>query len=232
MTRPLVPEVPESFNAATFFVDRHLAEGRGGRVAFRYRGARVTWADLADEVAQRAPAAERRRDCSSLRLCVSSGEALPPVIFHAWKARFGHELVDVLGSTEALHDFIANRPGQARPGAAGRPVPGFQARLVDDRGQPVPPGSVGHLLIKGPTTSPYYWNRYERTKETMLGEWLRTGDMGYEDSDGYFYFCGRSDDMVKVGGLWVSPLEVETQLLEHKLRRFRLRAGEVASTRS
>ena len=159
--------------------------------------------------------AERRYDLSSLRLCVSSGEALPPVIFHAWKARFGHELIDVLGSTEVLHDFIANRPGQVRPGAAGRVIPGYEARLVDDLGNPVLPGSVGHLLIKGETTAPYYWNRYERTKAAMLGEWFKTGDMCYEDSDGYFHFCGRSDDMLKVGGMWVSPLEVETQLMEH-----------------
>ena len=159
--------------------------------------------------------AARRYDLSSLRLCVSSGEALPPSVLHGWKERFGLELVDVLGSTEALHDFIANRPGEVRPGSCGRLVPGFEARLVDDAGAPVPPGSVGHLLIKGETTAPYYWNRHEETKRTMLGEWLRTGDMLYHDPDGYFYFCGRSDDMLKAGGLWVSPNEVEGCLMEH-----------------
>ena len=159
--------------------------------------------------------AERRFDCSSLRLCVSSGEALPPALFHGWKSRFGHELLDVLGSTEALHDYIANRPGEARPGSSGRIVPGYEARLVDDAGRPVAPGMVGQLLIKGDSTAPCYWNRHERTKATMLGEWLRTGDMFYADTDGYYYFCGRADDMLKVGGMWVSPTEVEACLGEH-----------------
>ena len=160
-------------------------------------------------------AGAERRDLSSLRLCVSSGEALPPAVFDDWKARFGHELHDVVGSTEALHDFIANPPGATRRGSAGKVVPGFEARLVDDAGQPAPAGSVGHLLIKGPTTSPYYWNRRERTRATMLGEWLRTGDMFSQDEDGYFYFAGRCDDMLKVRGMWVSPVEVEAALVEH-----------------
>jgi benzoate-CoA ligase family protein len=159
--------------------------------------------------------AERRFDLSSLRLCVSSGEALPPAVFDAWKARFGHELVDVVGSTEALHDFIANRPGAVRRGSSGQVVPGFEARLVDDAGQLVPTGTVGQLLIKGETLAPYYWNRLERTRATMLGEWMRTGDMFWQDADGYFYFAGRSDDMLKVAGMWVSPAEIEGLLVEH-----------------
>jgi benzoate-CoA ligase family protein len=159
--------------------------------------------------------AERRWDLSSLRYCVSSGEALPPAIFDAWAERFGVELVEVVGSTEALHDFIANRPGEARRGVAGRLVPGFDARLVDDAGAPVPAGTVGHLLIKGETTAPYYWNRLERTRATMQGEWLRTGDMFSLDAEGFFSFAGRSDDMLKVAGMWVSPSEIEAQLVEH-----------------
>jgi benzoate-CoA ligase family protein len=159
--------------------------------------------------------AERRWDLSSLRYCVSSGEALPPAIFDAWAERFGLELVEVVGSTEALHDFIANRPGEARRAASGRLVPGFEARLVDDAGAPVPAGTVGHLLIKGETTAPYYWNRLERTRATMQGEWLRTGDMFSCDADGFYHFAGRSDDMLKVGGMWVSPSEIEAQLAEH-----------------
>ena len=159
--------------------------------------------------------AERRFDLSSLRLCVSSGEALPPAVFDAWKIRFGHELVDVVGSTEALHDFIANRPGAVRRGSSGQVVPGFEARLVDDAGRAVPTGTVGHLLIKGETLAPYYWNRLDRTRATMLGEWQRTGDMFRQDADGYFYFAGRSDDMLKVSGMWVSPAEVEGVLVEH-----------------
>ncbi len=161
------------------------------------------------------PEAEQRFDLSSLRYGVSSGEALPPAIFDAWADRFGLELVEVVGSTEALHDFIANRPGQARRGAAGRLVPGFEARLIDDDGAPVAADAVGHLLIKGETTAPYYWNRRERTRATMLGEWLRTGDMFRRDGEGWFYFEGRSDDMLKVAGQWVSPAEVEAHLIAH-----------------
>jgi benzoate-CoA ligase len=159
--------------------------------------------------------AERRFDLSSLRYAVSSGESLPPAVFDAWADRFGVEVVEVVGSTEALHDFIANRPGQARRGSAGRVVEGFEARLVDDDGAPVPDGAAGHLLIKGPTTAPYYWMRRERTRATMLGEWLRTGDVFRRDAEGWFYFEGRSDDMLKVGGQWVSPAEVEAALDAH-----------------
>jgi benzoate-CoA ligase family protein len=163
------------------------------------------------------PDAARRYDLSSLRLCVSSGEALPPALFDAWGETFGLPLHDVVGSTEALHDFIASRPGRARRGTVGELVPGFEARIVDDDGTDVPPGEVGHLLIKGPTTAPYYWQRPERTRTTMLGEWLRTGDMMSRDADGYFRFSGRGDDMLRVSGQWVSPAEVEGRLAEHPL---------------
>jgi benzoate-CoA ligase family protein len=156
-----------------------------------------------------------RHDLGSLRLCVSSGEALPVAVADGWRERFGLELCDVVGSTEALHDFIASRPGRVRRGSAGEIVPGFEARLVDDEGRPVEAGAVGHLLVRGETTSPGYWNRQERTRATMLGEWLRTGDMFSRDADGYFYFAGRADDMLKVSGMWVSPVEVEGVLLEH-----------------
>ena len=173
------------------------------------------------------PDAERRFDLSSLRYAVSSGEALPPAVFDAWADRFGLELVEVVGSTEALHDFIANRPGEARRGSAGRVIPGFQARLVDDAGAPVPVGSAGHLLIAGPTTAPCYWKRRERTRRTMLGEWLRTGDVFRQDAEGWFYFEGRSDDMLKVAGQWVSPAEVEAHLAAHAAV---LEAGVIGGT--
>jgi acyl-coenzyme A synthetase/AMP-(fatty) acid ligase len=110
---------------------------------------------------------------------------------------------------------MANRPGATRRGSSGQVVPGYEARLVDENGHDVPVGAMGHLLIKGPTTAPYYWNRLERTRATMLGEWLRTGDMFSRDVDGYFYFAGRADDMLRVSGQWVSPAEVEARLLEH-----------------
>jgi len=161
--------------------------------------------------------AARRFDLSSLRLCVSSGEALPPAVFDAWQERFGLPLHDVIGSTEALHDFIATRPGRVRRGTLGEVVPGFEARIVDDDGHDVPAGAAGHLIIKGPTTAPHYWNRPDRTEATMVGEWLRTGDMMSRDADGFFRFFGRSDDMLKVAGQWVSPAEVEARLVEHPL---------------
>jgi benzoate-CoA ligase len=173
------------------------------------------------------PDAERRWDLSSLRFGVSSGEALPPAIFEAWADRFGLELVEVVGSTEALHDFIANRPGQARAGTAGKVVSGFETRLVDDDGAAVAVGTVGHLLVKGPTTASGYWNRRERTRRTMLGDWLRTGDMFRQDADGWFYFEGRADDMLKVAGQWVSPAEVEAHLVAHPAV---LEAGVIGAT--
>ena len=161
------------------------------------------------------PGAARRFDLGSLRVCVSSGEALPPAVFQGWRERFGLELLDVVGSTEALHDYLANRPGAARAGSSGQVIPGFEARLVDAEGRPVLPGAIGELWIKGETTAACYWNRHQQSRRTMQGEWLRTGDMFFQDTDGYFYFQGRGDDMLKVGGVWVSPAEVESCLAEH-----------------
>jgi benzoate-CoA ligase len=159
--------------------------------------------------------AERRFDLSSLRLCVSAGEALPPELFHRWRQRFGVELIDGIGTTEILHIFLSNRPGAARPGSSGRPVPGYEAIIVDDAGQPVPPGEIGNLRVKGDSTMAFYWNKHEKTRDTLHGHWIQTGDKYYQDRDGYFWYCGRADDMLKVGGIWVSPVEVEAALVGH-----------------
>ena len=158
---------------------------------------------------------EKEYNLSSLRICLSSGEPLPPALFHQWKEKFGQELLDVVGSTEATHDFLANRPGKAKPGSSGQVTPAFEAKIVDDEGKEVPVGEVGHLMVKGDATAPYYGNKEEQTKRTMQGDWLKTGDTYYRDEEGYFWYCGRSDDMLKVGGLWVSPIEVENTLMEH-----------------
>jgi benzoate-CoA ligase family protein len=158
---------------------------------------------------------EEKYDLSSLRICLSSGEPLPPAIFHQWKDRFGLELLDVVGSTEATHDFLANRPGRAKAGSSGEVTPAFDAKIVDDEGREVPLGEIGNLMVKGDANSPYYWNKHEQTKRVMQGEWLKTGDTYYSDADGYYWYCGRSDDMMKVGGLWVSPIEIENTLMEH-----------------
>jgi benzoate-CoA ligase len=159
--------------------------------------------------------AEKRYDLSSLRLCVSAGEALPEEIFKRWRERFGVEILDGIGTTEILHIFLSNRPGQSRPGSTGLVVPGYDARIVDDEGQPVPPGEIGNLRVKGDSTMAYYWNQHEKTKATLFGEWIQTGDKYYQDKDGYFWYCGRADDMLKVGGIWVSPVEVENTLIGH-----------------
>ncbi len=154
-------------------------------------------------------------DLSSVRLAVSAGESLPPALFERFQERYGIEILDGIGSTEVLHIFISNRPGAARPGSCGRVVDGYEARLVDEAGVPVPPGEVGSLLIKGDSTCAFYWNQHEKTKATIEGEWIRTGDRLHRDEDGYFWYAGRSDDMLKVGGLWVSPIEIERVLVEH-----------------
>jgi benzoate-CoA ligase len=154
-------------------------------------------------------------DLSTVRCAVSAGEALPPALFNRFRSRFGLEILDGIGSTEVLHIFISNRPGSARPGSSGLPVPGYEVRLVDDRGADVPRGEVGSLMVKGDSTCAGYWNRPALTKDTIEGQWIRTGDHYYQDGDGYYWFAGRSDDMLKVGGIWVSPAEVEHTLLEH-----------------
>jgi benzoate-CoA ligase len=158
---------------------------------------------------------EKNYDLSSLRICLSSGEPLPPALFHQWKQKYGVELLDVVGSTEATHDFLANRPGRAKAGSSGEVTPAFEAKIVDEEGHEVPIGQVGNLLVNGDANAPYYWNKHEQTKRTMLGEWLKTGDTYYRDEEGYYWYCGRSDDMLKVGGMWVSPIEIENTLLEH-----------------
>ncbi len=155
-------------------------------------------------------------DLSSVRYAVSAGEALPESIYRRFKERFGVEILDAIGSTECLHMFIANRPGHVRPGSSGQPVPGYQARIVDEHDQPVPVGEMGNLLIKGDSTCAYYWNQHEKTKQTIQGEWIRTGDKYYCDADGYYWYGGRSDDMLKAGGIWVSPVEIENVLIDHE----------------
>jgi len=159
--------------------------------------------------------AEKRYDFSSVRRCVSAGEALPEAIYTRWRERFGVEILDGIGTTEILHIFLSNPPGRAKPGSTGLAVPGYEARIVDDQGLPVPQGEIGSLRVKGDSTMAYYWNQHEKTKATLFGEWIHTGDKYYQDADGYFWYCGRADDMLKVGGIWVSPVEVENTLVGH-----------------
>jgi benzoate-CoA ligase len=155
------------------------------------------------------------RDALALRRCVSAGEALPEDIGRRWEARTGTEILDGIGSTEMLHIFLSNRPGDVRYGTTGKPVPGYAIRLVDEAGRKVKPGDIGELQVSGPTSAPLYWNNRERSRSTFLGEWTRSGDKYVESEDGYFTYCGRTDDMLKVGGVYVAPFEVEGALLSH-----------------
>ena len=154
-------------------------------------------------------------DLSSLRFAVSAGEALPKPLFDAWKKRFGTEILDGIGSTEMLHIFISNLPGSARGGTSGKVVPGYRAKIVGDDGAELPAGESGHLWVSGDSACAYYWNQHEKTKNTIRGEWLVTGDTYHLDPDGCFTYEGRSDDMLKVSGQWVSPAEVEAALMGH-----------------
>jgi benzoate-CoA ligase len=161
------------------------------------------------------PDAASRFDTSSLRLCVSAGESLPAELFQRWHDRFGVEILDGIGSTEILHIFISNRAGEVRPGSTGKLAPGYRALLTDEEGQPVRQGEIGNLLIAGDSTCSQYWNKHERTKNTIMGHWIATGDKYHQDEQGYYWYDGRSDDMLKVSGQWVSPVEVESALIAH-----------------
>ncbi len=154
-------------------------------------------------------------DLSSVRLAVSAGEALPAALYERFTQRFGVDIIDGIGSTEALHMFISNRPGAIRPGSSGQIVPGYDARILDEQRRPVATGEVGNLWISGDSVCAGYWNQHEKTKDRIEGRWMRTGDKYSQDADGYFWYAGRSDDMLKVGGLWVSPVEVENALVAH-----------------
>jgi benzoate-CoA ligase family protein len=156
-------------------------------------------------------------DLSSVRYAVSAGEALPATLYTRFKERFGVDILDAIGSTEALHMFIANRPDAIRPGSSGLLLDGYDAALLDERGQPVARGEVGDLYIRGDAVCREYWNQPEKTARTIQDGWLRTGDKYTQDADGFYWYAGRGDDMLKVGGLWVSPVEVEAALVAHEL---------------
>jgi benzoate-CoA ligase len=150
-----------------------------------------------------------------VRLCVSAGEALPAAYLQRWKSRFDLDIIDGIGSTEMVHIFISNVPGDTHSGSTGKVVPGYEARIVDENMHDLPAGEVGTLLVKGDSAAASYWNKHEKSRQTIMGHWVNTGDKYYCDEQGYYYCAGRSDDMLKVGGIWVSPNEVEACLIEH-----------------
>ncbi|MEK7321007.1 MAG: benzoate-CoA ligase family protein [Pseudomonadota bacterium] len=151
----------------------------------------------------------------AMRVCTSAGEALPQDIGNRFLAHFGCDILDGIGSTEMLHIFLSNRPGEVRYGTTGKPVPGYELKLLDERGEPCAPGEVGDLYIKGPSAALMYWCNREKSRDTFVGAWTRSGDKYVCDADGYFTYAGRSDDMLKVGGIYVSPFEVEAALALH-----------------
>ncbi len=157
-----------------------------------------------------------KREELNLRRCTSAGEALPPDVGRRWLEHTGVDILDGLGSTEMLHIFLSNRPGDVRYGTSGKPVPGYDIRLVDEDGKPVAKGEIGELQVAGPTSAAFYWNNREKSRNTFLGPWTKSGDKYIESDDGYFTYCGRADDMLKVSGIWVSPFEVEAALASHE----------------
>jgi benzoate-CoA ligase len=151
----------------------------------------------------------------ALRACVSAGEALPADLGRRWKEKTGIDILEGIGSTEMMHMYISARHGDVRYGATGTPVPGYELRLVDEEGRQVGRGELGELQVRGPTGAAYYWNNREKSRATFLGPWFRSGDKFRQDEDGYFVYAGRADDMLKVSGLFVSPVEVEAALVSH-----------------
>jgi 4-hydroxybenzoate-CoA ligase len=152
---------------------------------------------------------------SRLRVCTSAGEALPESVGNHWQERFGVDILDGVGSTELLHIFLSNAPGDVKYGTSGRPVPGYTVRLVDDSGTDVADGDVGELLVNAPSAAEGYWNQRSKSRVTFEGHWTRTGDKYTRDAEGRYTYCGRADDMFKVSGIWVSPFEVESALITH-----------------
>jgi benzoate-CoA ligase len=161
-----------------------------------------------------SPAAPQRAE-TKFRCCVSAGEALPEDVGKRWLDRYGVDILDGIGSTEMLHIYLSNRAGEVKYGTTGKPVPGYDCKLVDDNGVTVKKGEMGELLISGPSAAVMYWNNREQSRHTFMGEWTRSGDKYLEDDDGYFVYCGRRDDMLKVSGMYVSPFEVEGALCTH-----------------
>src|SRR3984893_8014748 len=151
-----------------------------------------------------------------LRLCISAGEALPAHLRERWRAVVGVDILDGLGSTEMLQTFLSNRPGDIRYGSTGKPVPGYDVKIVDENGDELAAGEIGELVVRGPTAAEGYWNQRAKNRRTFVGEWTYTGDKYVRDHAGYHHYCGRTDDMFKVNGMWVSPFEVEAALVSHE----------------
>jgi len=207
---------PFSVGAATaLFPDKSTAETLFAKIRKFRPTVLVNVPTMVNQMVAHPEAAEQ--DFSSLRLATSAGEALPVELYERWKATFGVELLDGLGTAEMWHIFISNRPGAVRPGTIGMVVPGFDVRVRDDLGHDLPDGEVGMLWVRGDSRAIGYWQQMDKTKAAFRGEWYVSGDLIRRDADGYFTYCGRADELLKVGGKWLAPQEVEGCLLQHPL---------------
>src|SRR5467141_3639958 len=199
--------------AATLFPEKSTAETLFQKIRKFRPTLLVNVPTMVNQMVAHPDAAQQ--DFSSLRCATSAGEALPVELYERWKQTFGVELLDGLGTAEMWHIFISNRPGAVKPGTLGTVVPGFEVKVCDDAGRELPDGEVGALRVRGASRAIGYWQQMEKTKQGFLGEWYVSGDMVRRDVDGYFTYCGRADDLLKVSGKWLAPQEVENCLLEH-----------------
>ncbi len=206
---------PMSVGASTVLNAERPTPARMFELMQRYNpsiffGVPTLFAAMLNDEAQKSASGGAR-----LRVCTSAGEALPESVGNHWRSRFGVDILDGVGSTELLHIFLSNAPGDVKYGTSGRPVPGYAVRLVDDGGADVADGDVGELLVNAPSAAEGYWNQRSKSRQTFEGGWTRTGDKYTRDAEGRYTYCGRADDMFKVSGIWVSPFEVESALITH-----------------
>ena len=199
--------------ATALFAERSTAE-KMFEVIQRYRATILTTVPTMINSMLNAEAAATH-DLSSLRFCYSAGEALPAKLYERWRKTFGVQIYDGIGSAEMFHIYISNRPGDVKPGSLGRIVAGYEAKIVDAEGKEVPAGEMGTLKINGDSAALCYWNAHEKSKETFAGDWCTTGDQFHVDEQGYYWYHGRTDDMLKVSGVYVAPAEIENCLLQH-----------------
>jgi len=204
--------------AAALFAERSTAETMFAMIQ-KFRPTILTSVPTMINAMLQVEGARDHYDLSSLRCCLSAGEALPPELYHRWMETFGVEILDGIGSAEMFHIYITNYPNDVVPGSLGRIVPGYEARIVDAQGNDVPAGEMGTLKIKGDSAALCYWQAHEKSKQTFAGDWCTTGDQFRMDERGYYWYCGRTDEMLKVGGIFVSPTEIENCLLEHEAVR-------------
>jgi benzoate-CoA ligase len=204
---------PFSVGGRCVLTPQRLEAGEYFEIIERYRGTQLV--TVPTSIAKLLEVGAAGRDLSSLRALVSAGEALPPRLYRDWKDRFGVEIYDGIGSAEMFHVYITNRPGDVKEGSLGRIVDGYRYRLIDDEGTVVGPGEIGTLVIEGPSAGAGYWRMRDKSRETFWGDAVKGGDKFYVDADGYFWYCGRGDDMLKCSGVYVSPVEVENCLLGH-----------------